>query len=105
MDDLHKNYDDYKPPRKWKILIVFDDMIAEIMANKKFPAVVKDLFIRWRKLNLSLVFIIQSNFSEVVRLNLTYYLIMKIKKRRELENIAITHSADISYKDFMKISR
>ena len=82
-------------------------MIADIMTNKKFQAVVKELFIRCRKLNISLVFITQSYFSvpKVVRLNSTHYLIMKINNRRELQNIAITHSADISYKDFMKICR
>ena len=82
-------------------------MIGDIMTNKKFQAVVKELFIRCRKLNISLVFITQSYFSvpKVVRLNSTHYLIMKINNRRELQNIAITHSADIDYKDFMKIYR
>ena len=82
-------------------------MIADIMTNKKFQAVVKELFIRCRKLNISLVFITQSYFSvpKVVRLNSAHYLIMKINNRRELQNIAITHSADIDYKDFMKIYR
>ena len=82
-------------------------MIADIMSNKKFQAVVKELFIRCRKLNISLVFITQFHFlvPKVVRLNSTHYLIMKINNRRELQNIAITHSADIDYKDFMKIYR
>ena len=82
-------------------------MIADIMVNKKFQAVEKELFIRCRKLNISLVFITQSYFSvpKVVRLNSTHYLIMKINNRRELQNIAITHSADIGYKDFMQIYR
>ena len=90
-----------------KILIVFDDMIAVIMINKKFQAVVKELFIRSRKLNILLVFITQYYFSvpKDVRLNSTHYLIMKINNRKELQNIAITHSADIDYKDFMKIYR
>ena len=93
--------------RKRKILTVFDDMIADIVTNKKFQAVVKELFIRCRKLNISLVFITQSYFSvpKVVRLNSTHYLIMKINNRRELQNITITHSADIDYRDFMKIYR
>ena len=82
-------------------------MIADIMSNKKFQAVVKDLFIRYRKLNTSLVFIMQFYFSvpKDVRLNSTHYLIMKINNKRELQNIAINHSADIDYKDFMKIYR
>ena len=88
---------------KRKILIVFDDIIAD----KKFQAIIKDLFIRCRKLNISLAFITQSYFSvpKDVRLNSIHYLIMKISNKRELQNIAINHSADIDYKDFMKIYR
>ena len=81
-------------------------MIADIMTNKKFKAIIKELFIRCRKLNISLVFITQSYFSvpKDVRLNSTHYLIMKINNK-ELQNIAINHSVDIHYKDFMKIYR
>ena len=60
MDDVYNNIDDYNPRRKRKILIVFDDMIADIMTNRKFQAIIKELFIRCRKLNISLVFITQS---------------------------------------------
>ena len=82
-------------------------MIADIMTNKKFQAIIKELFIRCRKLNISLVFITQSYFSvpKDVRLNSTHYLIMKISNKRELQNIAINRSADIYYKDFMRIYR
>ena len=83
-------------------------MIADLMSNKKFQGIIKELFIvRCRKLNISLVFITQSYFSvpKDVRLNSTHYLIMKINNKRELQNIAINHSADIDYKDFMKIYR
>ena len=82
-------------------------MIADIMSNKKFQTIIKELFIRCRKLNISLVFITQSYFSvpKDVRLNLTHYLIMKINNKRELQNIAINHSADIYYQDFMEIYR
>ena len=62
MDDVYENTDDYNPSRKIKILIVFDDMIADIMSNKKFQVIIKELFIRCRKLNISLVFITQSYF-------------------------------------------
>ena len=88
-----------------KKLIVFDDMIADIMRNKKFQVIIKELFIRCRKLNISLVFITQRYFSvpEDVRLNSIHYLIMKINNKKELQNTAINHSADIDYKDFMKI--
>ena len=92
---------------KEKNLIVFDEMIAIIMTNKRIKAIIKELFIRWRKLNISLVFITQSCFSvpKDVRLNSTHYLIMKINNKRELQNIAINHSADIDYQDFIKIYR
>ena len=107
MDDVYENIDDYNPSRKRKVLIIFDDMIGDIMSNKKFQAIIKELFIRCRKLNISLVFIPQSYFSfpKDVRLNSTHYLIMKINNRTELQNIAINHSANIEYKDFMKIYR
>ena len=107
MDDVYESINDYNPNRKRKILIVFDDMIADIMTNKKFQSIIKELFIRCRKLNISLVFITQSYFSvpKDVRLNSTHYFIMKINNKRELQNIAINHSADIDYKDFMKIYR
>ena len=75
--------------------------------KKKFQAIIKELFIRCRKLNISLVFITQSYFSvpKDVRLNSTHYLIMKINNRKELQNIAINHAADIDYKDFVRIYR
>ena len=105
MDDVYENIHDYNSSRKRKILIVFDDMIADIMTNKKFQAIIKELFIRCRKLNISLVFITQSYFSvpKDVRLNSTHYLILKISSRKELQIIAINHSADIDYNDFVRI--
>ena len=105
MDDVYENIHDYNLSRKRKILIVFDDMITDIMTNKRFQAIIKELFIRCRKLNISLVFITQSYFSvpKDVRLNSAHYLIMKINNKRKLQNIAINHSADIAYGDFIKI--
>ena len=107
MDDVYSNIDDYNPKRKRKILIMFDDMIADIMKNKNFQAIIKELFIRCRKLNISLVFITHSYFKtpKDVRLNSTHYLIIKIHNRKELQNIAIDHSADTDYKDFLRIYR
>ena len=107
MDDVYENIHDYNPSRKRKILIVFDDMIADIMSNKKFQAVITELFIRCKKLNISLVFITQSYFSvpKDVRLNSTHYLIMKINSRKELQNIVINYFAGIDYNDFVKINR
>ena len=107
MDDFYNNIDDYNPKGKRKILTVFNDMIADIMTNKKFQAIIEELFIRYRKLNVSLVFITQLYFKtpKYARLNSTHYLIMKIHNKRELQNITIDHSADIDYKDFLKIYR
>ena len=103
MDDDYENIGYYNPRRKRKVLIVFDDMIADIMTNKKFQAIIKELFIRCRRLNISLVFITQSYFSvpKDARLNSTHYL---INKRKELKNIAINDSADIDYKDFYRFT-
>ena len=82
-------------------------MITDIISNTNFQNIIKELFIRCRKVNISLAFITQSYFSvpKDVRLNSTHYLIMKINNRKELQNIAINHSADIDYQDFMKIYR
>ena len=81
-------------------------MIAEIMSHKTFQAIIKELFSRDRKLNISLVFITQSYFSvpKDVRLNSTY-LIMKINTRKELQNIEFNHSEDINYNNFLNIYR
>ena len=86
MDDAYQNIDDYNPSRKTKILIVFHDMIADIMSNKKFQAINKELLIRCGKLKISLVFITESYFSvpNDVRLNSTHYLVMKIKKQKRI---------------------
>ena len=107
MDEFYENINDYNPSRQRKILIVFDDVIAEIMSNKKVHAIIKELFIRCRKLNILLVFITQSCFfvPKDVRLSSTHYLLIKINNRKELQNIAINHSAVIYYKDFMKLYR
>ena len=74
MDDIFENIEDYNKKRKSKVLNVFDDMISHVMSNKKAQRVPKDLFIRWRKLNISLCFLTQSYFSvpKDVRLNCTH---------------------------------
>ena len=97
MDDVYNNFNDYNRNRKRKIWRrIFDDTIADIMTNKKFQAIIKELFIRCRKLNRSLVFIMQAYFSvpKEVRLNSTHYLIMTIHDKREKQQIAINHSAE-----------
>ena len=105
MQDVYKNIENYNPRKNRKVLIVFDDMIADVINNKKLNPVVTELFIRGRKLNISVVFITQSYFKvpKDVRLNSTHFFIMKIPNERELQQIALNHSSVIDFKDFMKI--
>ena len=105
MRDVYKNIEDYNLGRERKILIVFDDMIADMINNKKLNPIVTELFVRGRKLNISIVFITQSYFKvpKGVRLNSTHFFIMKILNKRELQQIALNHSSDIDFKDFMKM--
>ena len=105
MHDVYKNINDYNPDKENKILIVFDDMIADIINNKKLNSIVMELFIRGRKLHISHVFVTQSYFKvpKDVRLNTTHFFIMKIPNKRELQQIAINHSSDINTKDFINI--
>ena len=105
LQDVYKNIEDYNPIKKRKILIVFDDMIADMINNNKLNPIVTELFIRGRKLNISIVFITQSYFKvpKDVRLNSTHFFIMKIPNKRELQQIALNHSSDIDFKDFMNI--
>ena len=105
MQDVYKNIEEYNPGKEHKILIVFDDMIPDMINNKKLNSVVTEMFIRGRKLKISLVFITQSYFKvpKDVRLNSTHFFAMKIPNKRELQQIALNHSSDIDFKDFMKI--
>ena len=105
MEDVYKNIENYNPGKKRKILIAFDDMIADMIINKKFNPIVTELFIRARKLNISIVFITQSYFKvpKDVRLNSTHFFIMKIPNKRELQQIALNHSSDIDFKDCINI--
>ena len=107
MDDIPKNIKDFNKKRKRKALIVFDDMISHVMSDKKAQQVLKELFIRGRKLNVTLCFLTHSyfNVSKDVRLNCMQYIIFKLNSKTELQNIAINHSADIGYKDYIKIYR
>ena len=101
MDDIYKNIEEYNPNKKHKILIIFDDMIADMLNNKRLNPVVTELFIRGRKLNISLVFILQSYFAvpKNIRLNSMHYFIMKIPNKWELQQIAFNHSSDIDFQD------
>ena len=90
MKDVYKNIGKYNLGKKRKILIVFDDMIAHMINNKKLNSIVTKLVIRGRKLNISIVFIIQSYFKvpKEVTLNTTHFFIMKIPSKRELRQFA-----------------
>ena len=103
MQDVYKNIENYNSIKV--VLIIFDDMIADMINNNKLNPIVTELFIRGRKLNISIVFITQSYFKvpKDVRLNSTHFFIMKIPNKRELQQIALNHSSDIDFKDFINI--
>ena len=107
MRNVYKNIDDYNPNKENRMLIVFDDMIADMIQNKKLNSIVTELFIKGRKLNISLVFITQSYFKvpKDVRLNTSHFFIAKIPNKRELQQIATNHSSDINTKYFANIYR
>ena len=86
MHKVYKNIDNYNPDKENKILIVFDEMIADMINNKKLNSIVTELFTRCRKLSISLTFITQSYFKvpKDVRNNRTHLFIMKIHNKREL---------------------
>ena len=84
MQDVHKNINDYNPRKKRIVLIVFDDMIVDMINNNKLNPIVTELFIRCRKLNISIAFVTQSYFKvpKYVRLNSTHFFIMEIPNKR-----------------------
>ena len=100
MHDVYKNIDEYNPDKENKILIVFDDIFADMINNKKLNSIVTELFLRGRRLNISLVFITRSCFkvTKDIRLNTTHFFVAKISNKRELN-----HSSDISTEDFINI--
>ena len=106
LNNIYEKIKDYNKSRKRKVLIIFDDMVSHIKSDKKAQKVLLDLFIRCRKLNISLCFLTQSYFSasKDVRLNCTHshYIVSKFNNKKELQNIAINHSGDIDYKEFIK---
>ena len=104
--NIYKNINSYNTDKENKI-IVFDDMIADMIHNKKLDLIVTELFIRGRKLNITHVFITQSYFKvpKDVRLNTIHFCIAKIPNNRELWEIAINLSSDISTTDFTNIYR
>ena len=107
MRDIYKNIDYYNLYKENKILMVFDDMIADMINNKKLNSTVTELVITGRKLNISLAFITQSYFKvpKDIRLNTTHFFIAKIPNKRELQQIATNNSSDISPEDFINVCR
>ena len=105
MNDVLEDTNNDNKNRDKKVLIIFDDMIADIMRSEKFKAIVKELFIRCRKLNISIAFITQSYFRtpKDARLNSTHYILMKIGNKKELKSIAEENSHHLDFKDFLKI--
>ena len=104
-DDMNDDINNYNKNRDKKVLIVFDDMIADIEHNKNFKRIIKELFYRARKINVSIVFITQSYFRALkdARLNSRHYIIMKINDKKELKRIAEEKSGHLGYKDFLKM--
>ena len=101
--NFYKNIEEYSPNKKRKISNFFYDMIANMLNDKKVNPIVTELFIKDRKLKISLVFITQSYFvsPKNIRLNSLHYFIMKIPNKGELQQISFNHSSDIDFRDFM----
>ena len=104
MDDIYGNIEEHIPNKK-QVLIVFNDMINDMLNNKKPNPIVTELFISGRKINICLVFITQSYFAvpKNIRPNSTHYFVMKFPNKRELQQIAFNHSSDIDFQDFMNL--
>ena len=105
MQDVYKHIEEYNIGKKREILIICDDMIVDMINNKKLNPVVTELFIRGSKLNISIVFIMQSYFKvqKDVRLNSTHFFIRKNLDKKELQQIVLNHLSDVDFKDFIKI--
>ena len=92
MDDVLDDINNYNKNRDKKVLKVFDDMIPDIEYNKNFKRIIKEFFYRARKINVSIVFIMQS-----------HYILMKIGNKKELKSIAEEKSGNLDYKYFLKM--
>ena len=105
MNDVLDDINNYNKNRDKKVLIVFDDIIADIEYNKNFKRIIKELFYRARKINVSIVFTTQSCIRALkdARLNITHYILMKIGSKKELKRITEEKSSHLDYKDFLKI--
>ena len=100
IEDVYPNIDDYNPGKQRKITVVFDDMITD-----KLPPRVTELFIRGRKLGISVIFITQSYFRvpKDIRLNCTHYFLMGIPNKKELQQISYNHAVELDFRDFKKL--
>ena len=105
MNDVLDDINNYDKNRDKKVLIVFDDMIADIEYSKNFKRIIKELFYRARKINISIVFITQSYFKALkdAILNSTHYILMKIGNKKELKIITEEKSGHLEYIDFLKV--
>ena len=104
IQDVYKNIEEYNLGNKRKILIVSSDVFTDMINNKKLNPIVTELFIRGRKLNISIAFVTQSYFKvpKDVRENTAHFFIMKIRNKRELQQITLNNLSDIDLKDFIK---
>ena len=107
MYDVYKNIDHYNPDKENKILIVFDYMIADMINNKKLNSVITELFIRGRKLNISLAFITQSYFKvpKDVRRNTTHFFVMKIPNKRDKPYSFLVNDTTLSSDDPLRFRK
>ena len=107
MDDIYKNIEEYNSDKKRKTLILFDDLIAYILSNKRLNPILTELLIRGRKLNISLVFITQSYFPvpQNIRLNSAHYFVMEIPRERKLQQTACNHSSNFDFQELMNLHR
>ena len=105
MNDVLEDINNYNKNRDKKVLIILDDMTADIMRSEKFKVIVKEIFIRCRKLNISIAFITQSYFRtpKDARLNSTHNILMKIGNKKELKRIDEENSGHLDFKKFLKI--
>ena len=105
MNDVLDDINNYNKDNDKKVLIVFDDLIADIEYNKNFKRIIKELFYRACTINVSIVFMTQSYFRALkdARLNTMHYILMKIGNKKELKGIAEEKSGHLDYKDFLKI--
>ena len=103
IDDIYKKFEECNPNKK--DLIVFDDMIADMLKTKKLNPITSELFMRGRILNIGLVFIRQSYFTvpKNIRLNSSPYFVMKIQNKQKLQQSAVSHWSDIDFQDFMNL--